>query len=867
MKTSYKPYSKVMLAPLIGTLLLAGCGSDGKEKHALESYNGVWIELGTPNIWQFSNQQLTRFQTNDAGCVLLDKHAFSELDVLKDNLKLTDNKLTLVTHATSDWQFARRNALPEQCVGENLLSGNNPIENFEFLWHLFNESYAFFHQREIDWQAYYQHFRPMVTEQTTEQELAVIFEQMLSAFNDSHVNLSDGGNVDIDGGAPKGLSLEVVRYIDEYGDGDDWSQAEDLYYQQVERFQSLILSYSDSEPAQLKQLDEGTAIRWTTLTDNVGYIQIIRESSILLANENENLSLFEHIAAAKQDIADTEKVMRAVMTDLANTSGIIIDLRLNDGGYDKVSEKIASFFTSQPRDYAKKQIHNASYQQPQQTLTLEPSPITAFEKPVYVLTGQSSVSAGEVLTQALSVLPNVKLVGQPTNGAVSDMMLFTLPNGWQGSLSHQVYYNDQGNELEVAGVEPDIEVPTYSVFDTTHNSDTPLSYAIQALGKKPKSRYSLEEMDKILDENFDDLGVPGVALAMIHDGKIIFEKGYGSANVETNRPMTANTPVNIGSVSKAVMAVSIMQKVENGDIDLDAKLNDFNLPFTVQSPYTTTPITLKHLVTHTSGIRDTLSYICSYYKHDDLRSLHYSFNTADCSEFPITDPTDFYRQYLLTGGKYFSDAVYAQGEEAEPGSVYEYSNVASGLAGYAVEQMLNINLAEDMKLNLFDPLGMNDTNWNYQALSPLNPKAQQYTADEEGNLIAIPEFSYPTFYDGDLNSSAHDLAVLLLALANGGELNDAHILKPSSIADMLSEQTDEQVDMFQTQGVFWIWQGPFVGHDGGDPGSSALISYNPYTKTGFAMVASGNDDTVGKGQFFSEMKKFTNAFSRAAMSQ
>jgi D-alanyl-D-alanine carboxypeptidase len=107
-----------------------------------------------------------------------------------------------------------------------------------------------------------------------------------------------------------------------------------------------------------------------------------------------------------------------------------------------------------------------------------------------------------------------------------------------------------------------------------------------------------DKVDEFINAEMQKLHVPGVAVAVIKDGKVIKSKGYGLANVETNTPVTTETVFKIGSISKPIIAMGIMLLVEEGKISLDDKISKY----LDGTPETWKDITVRHLLSHTSGI-------------------------------------------------------------------------------------------------------------------------------------------------------------------------------------------------------------------------------------------------------------------------
>lgn len=164
--------------------------------------------------------------------------------------------------------------------------------------------------------------------------------------------------------------------------------------------------------------------------------------------------------------ADPERDLRVVNAVLeealqgfrqAGVRAVIIDLSVNYGGFDFVSRAIAERFASE-RTHAYTKYAGDAKDPIRTRVMLNPSQGTRFVGPVYVITSNITVSAGEILTMALRALPNVTHVGEATRGAMSDVLDRTLPNGWELALSNEVYLDSKGISWEGRGIRPQWEM-------------------------------------------------------------------------------------------------------------------------------------------------------------------------------------------------------------------------------------------------------------------------------------------------------------------------------------------------------------------------------------------------------------------------
>jgi len=180
--------------------------------------------------------------------------------------------------------------------------------------------------------------------------------------------------------------------------------------------------------------------------------------------------------------------------------------------------------------------------------------------------------------------------------------------------------------------------------------------AAPAQGQGPTDPAELEAfLDDLFAKDVEEYHIAGAAVAVVKDGKLFFAKGYGYADIENGIPVDPEqTLFSIGSVTKTFTWTAVMQLVEQGKLDLNADVNtylDFRIPDTYPQP-----ITLKHLLTHTSGFEQRL-----------LGSL-------------VTDPNDLMpvREGIIS---------YMPARVRPPGEAAGYSNYNAMLAGYIVARV------------------------------------------------------------------------------------------------------------------------------------------------------------------------------------
>jgi CubicO group peptidase (beta-lactamase class C family) len=223
---------------------------------------------------------------------------------------------------------------------------------------------------------------------------------------------------------------------------------------------------------------------------------------------------------------------------------------------------------------------------------------------------------------------------------------------------------------------------------------------------------------------YDKPDSPGCALGVIKDGQIVYARGYGMANLEHNIPNGPKLVYDIGSTSKQFSAASILLLAQQGKLSLD---DDVRKHIPELSAYQK-PIMIRHLIHHTSGLRDYLTL----------------FSLAGVSFDDTTTEKDALDLILRQKGLNFT-----------PGDEWLYSNSGYFLLSIIVKRASGKSLAEFAKENIFDPLGMKRTIFleNHKRIVPM--RATGYSAGRGGFQIEMSNFEQTG--DGAVLTSIEDL--------------------------------------------------------------------------------------------------------------
>jgi hypothetical protein len=441
------------------TLVLSVMPIGMMQIRASADVDGVWLSHGYGMIIEINGEQFTVYDLTPVSCVpLYDQTAQHDLGL---QFSVENGELMISNIGTLYITAERIDTLPETCANGGTLS-DDPELNFEVFWNDFNDQYAFFDLYGVDWQSQYDHYRPLVTADTTPDELFALLSEMISPLNDDHLSLSNGDDSFAPAAPPTWISNEVMLIPTLLSFLNVITQN---YLQADITFNLDTLAFEGDEA-----FIGNNAIIYGKLNDQVGYVFILIEGSYT-ANSTE-----------ESDIVIAGATMDRIITEFADLDTMIIDVRYNFGGSDAVALTLASRFADQRRLVCSKQARDDNGFAPSHDFFVEPGGPQQFTKDVIVLTSQMTVSAGETFILAMDELPNVTIIGETTAGAYSDVLQRVLPNGWEFGLSNEVYIAANGQNYESVGNPPDIDIPLDAAkyqAGTDNILDTALEMAAQ----------------------------------------------------------------------------------------------------------------------------------------------------------------------------------------------------------------------------------------------------------------------------------------------------------------------------------------------------------------------------------------------------
>ncbi len=231
-----------------------------------------------------------------------------------------------------------------------------------------------------------------------------------------------------------------------------------------------------------------------------------------------------------------------------------------------------------------------------------------------------------------------------------------------------------------------------------------------------------QAMDALMREVFKD-NEPGATVLVAKDGKPVFRKGYGMANLELGVANEPDMVFRLGSISKQFTAVSILMLYEQGKLDLDDEITKF-LP---DYPTHAHKITIRHLLYHTSGIKSYTSM------PEWMQVMNKDMTVDEMINFFKNQPMEF-----------------------APGEKWNYCNSGYFLLGAIIEKVSGMPYAEFVQKNIFEPLGMNHTYYDMpNTIIPGRVSGYKVTANgfENANYISMTQ----PYAAGSLASSVDDM--------------------------------------------------------------------------------------------------------------
>lgn len=323
----------------------------------------------------------------------------------------------------------------------------------------------------------------------------------------------------------------------------------------------------------------------------------------------------------------------------------------------------------------------------------------------------------------------------------------------------------------------------------------------------------------------------GLALGVIHDGRLAFVRSHGVADIGSARAITQDTVFRIGSITKTMTAIAVMQLWESGLVDLDAPVDRYLRAFRLvpRHRHFGQP-SLRQLLTHTSGIPDVRHLA-------DLR--HLGWGAWDARPPILSVP---FGELLPSLATYYGDGLAIV---VEPGSAFAYSNHAFATVGRVVEEVSGEPLDRYLRDHLFGPLGMDDT--GLVRSERLAGRLATGYGFGRGGPRPVPDRDWIGAGADGVYSTLSDLGRYAAALLGGGANDRGSVLQPQTLALMLDRQYETHPALPAMGLGFFLTDAAgrrIVSHDGILPGFNSHLSIAPDAGVGLILLTNGSSGAM-----------------------
>ncbi|MFH8572446.1 S41 family peptidase [Streptomyces sp. NPDC017993] len=449
---------------LVASLALASLSALPAPAEAALPTTGVWRTDGYGTVLVLDEDGMQEYQTTSVSCLKgLTAHRSDTaggsgvryVDVDGDGFTVRASGHR--GRASGHWDgspgvrhLQRIDRLPPRCQDPDPPRGR--VAAFDVFWQTLEENYPFFAAKGINWRAMHDRYRPTVHEGMSDADFFDTLRTMVAPLADAHVTLdSDAGRfARIRPGTvlpSPDLDARVRAHVERH----------DLGGRKLTPHANGRIGYAD-------------------LPGDLGYLRLSGFSGF--SGEN----------SFTANSAAFDKALGAVFTKERTTRlrGLVIDVRINGGGSDELGLRLAGRLTDRGYTAYAKRTRNdprdaARFTRPQPQ-RVRPAEAPRFTGPVTVLTGGSTMSAGESFVQALINRPAKTVrIGQSTQGVFSDVLERVMPNGWEFGLPNEEFVTRSGSTFDGSGIPPHVKEPVFTKEEFARGRDSAFRRALAVL--------------------------------------------------------------------------------------------------------------------------------------------------------------------------------------------------------------------------------------------------------------------------------------------------------------------------------------------------------------------------------------------------
>jgi CubicO group peptidase (beta-lactamase class C family) len=315
-------------------------------------------------------------------------------------------------------------------------------------------------------------------------------------------------------------------------------------------------------------------------------------------------------------------------------------------------------------------------------------------------------------------------------------------------------------------------------------------------------------VDSLFTAQMEKHAIPGAGIVVVRGDSVVFTRSFGVADVTTGRPFSADsTRLKMGSISKLFVTTAVLQLAEARTVDLHQDVNAYLRAARLRNRFE--PVTLHHLLTHTSGI--------------DRPYLGIASRSTRVQPFEA---------FLL---RTFPPQI------RPPGELYAYSDYGMALAGYVVEQVTGEPFARYVGRSVLEPLGMHQSSFEPQRF-PDGEFAAGYRW-ENAERVPYVLVDLNLLPSGNLSSTLSDMSRFIAAQLSGGELSGRRVLSGESVRTMQRRQFGHHPRVPGVGYAFhesWYFGERALRHNGWMSGHATVLHLSPEQDIGYLAVFTGD---------------------------
>jgi hypothetical protein len=433
--------ARPVVAALTSAVLL-GAAIVQPAEAASPPIDGVWQTDGYGMVIAVDNQKARLYDVTSISCL----PSFEAVRAGPDTFQGEGFSFTLrsgamkVDLAAGPYRVRRLPRLPARC---DQSQPSDPLRTFDVFWQTFAENYPFFRAKGVDWSAVRAKYRPKVRAGMTDDQLFELLVAMIEPLGDAHTALRS-----------ETRSFEGLR------------RGTVAPSRTLEAKVRAFIEQRDLQGRSLTEYGNGH-LQYAELPGRIGYLRVN--------------------AFTDYDAADLDRALDVIFARPLN--GLVLDLRVNVGGIDPLALRLLSRLIDRPQlAYLKRARDSATdparFTRPE-PVVVQPANTSRYAGPIAVLTGGSTVSAGETFTQALmGRSPQPIRIGQPTQGVFSDTLQRLLPNGWRLYLPNEEYRTPAWKTYDGPGIPPNVTVPVFTTTEFRTGRDSAFDAALAGLSRR-----------------------------------------------------------------------------------------------------------------------------------------------------------------------------------------------------------------------------------------------------------------------------------------------------------------------------------------------------------------------------------------------